>query len=144
MPAKSKSQQRLFGQVHKCKKEGSCSSDKVKEIASSISDKDAKDFAKTKHKGLPDKVEKPKSRFSSFKEHLDKMEETFADRMDNTTVRGSVQRRIDQLNRSSQTEKNYIRQSKAVWDVIVNSQMPPNQVMRIARAYVQQYKAPQQ
>jgi hypothetical protein len=56
MPAKSKSQQRLFGMVHayqKGKLKGA--SDKVKEIAKHISDGDAKDFASTRRKGLPEK-----------------------------------------------------------------------------------------
>jgi len=60
MPAKSKSQQRLFGMVHACQKKGVCASKEVKKIAKSISNKDAGDFASTKHKGLPNKVEKKK------------------------------------------------------------------------------------
>lgn len=53
MPSVSRSQQRLFGAVHACQKTGRCASSKIKEIAKKISQKDAKDFAKTKHKGLP-------------------------------------------------------------------------------------------
>jgi len=61
MPAKSKSQQRLFGMVHAYQKgELKNPSKEVKDIASSISDKDAEDFAETKHKGLPNKVKKDK------------------------------------------------------------------------------------
>jgi len=61
MPAKSKSQQRLFGMVHAYKKgeldTSSISGDqlsKIKKIAGGIKDKDSKKFAKTKHKGLPE------------------------------------------------------------------------------------------
>lgn len=59
MPAKSKSQQRLMGMVHAYQKDGSLPDDKelaakVKEVAKSISKKDAKDFAETKHKKLPE------------------------------------------------------------------------------------------
>lgn len=56
MPAVSESQQRLMGMVHaykngKLKK----APKKIKEVAKHISDEDARDFAKTKHKGLPEK-----------------------------------------------------------------------------------------
>lgn len=62
MPAKSKSQQRLFGMVHAYQKgELKGASDEVKDIAKSISKKDAEDFAETKHKGLPNKVKKTKT-----------------------------------------------------------------------------------
>lgn len=57
MPAKSKSQQRLFAMVHNCQKTGKCASSEVKKIAKGISYKDADDFASTKHKGLPEKKE---------------------------------------------------------------------------------------
>ena len=59
MPAKSKEQQRLFGMVHAYQKgELKDASEEVKDIAKTISKKDAKDFAETKHKGLPNKVKK--------------------------------------------------------------------------------------
>lgn len=53
MVAVSRSQQQFFGMVHKCQKTGECASDKVEKVAKNISKSDAKDFAKTKHKGLP-------------------------------------------------------------------------------------------
>lgn len=53
MPAKSVSQQKLMGMVHKCQKTGECASKKIEKISKNISSDDAKDFAKTKHKGLP-------------------------------------------------------------------------------------------
>ena len=56
MPAKSKAQQRFMGMVHQCKKTGKCASEEVKKVAKSIKAKDAEDFAKTKHKKLPEKV----------------------------------------------------------------------------------------
>lgn len=62
MPAKSKSQQRLFGMVHACQKSGEACSPEVKKIAGEISKKDAEEFASTKHKGLPER--------KSFKEWL--------------------------------------------------------------------------
>ena len=53
----SKSQQRFFGMVRKAQKEGEkkAPSPEVARVASSIKMKDAKKFASTKHKGLPEK-----------------------------------------------------------------------------------------
>jgi hypothetical protein len=53
--AVSKKQQRFMGMVYKCKETGDCASEEVKKAAASIKKKDAKDFASTKHKGLPEK-----------------------------------------------------------------------------------------
>ena len=56
MPAKSKSQQRFFGMVRAAQKgELKNPSSEVADVADDISVKDAKKFAKTKHKGLPEK-----------------------------------------------------------------------------------------
>ena len=88
MPAVSKSQQRLMGMVHAYKKGDLDLKDlspslanKIKSIADGtkrktgdkrtktkgISDKDAKHFASTKHKGLPEKVkENVITKFDSF------------------------------------------------------------------------------
>ena len=59
MPSKSKAQQRFMGMVHACKKSDykDCASEEVKDTAKGMKAKDAKDFASTKHKGLPDKKE---------------------------------------------------------------------------------------
>ena len=60
MPSKSKAQQRYMGMVHACKKSDykDCASKEVEDTARGMKAKDAKDFASTKHKGLPDKKEK--------------------------------------------------------------------------------------
>ena len=56
MPAVSKAQQRFMGMVHATQKGDMDSpSPEVSKAANSMSDKDAKDFASTSHKGLPDK-----------------------------------------------------------------------------------------
>lgn len=60
--AESRSQQRLMGWVHACQKSNKCGSDKIEKIAKSIKYKDAEDFAKTKHEGLPEKVKKKKKK----------------------------------------------------------------------------------
>ena len=54
--AVSKKQQRFFGMVRAAQKGEGAASPEVAQVASEISKKDAKDFAKTKHKGLPEKV----------------------------------------------------------------------------------------
>ncbi len=148
MPSKSKSQQRLFGQVHNCQKNGVCSSEKIKKIASSIDAKDAEDFARTKHKGLPDRIEEsvsaPKSRFRSFKNLPNSWDKNFATGLRTTQVRSNVQRRTNQLAQSSENERNFLRKSKTVWDVLAASNLPPAQVMKIARGYIQQFNQNQQ
>jgi hypothetical protein len=57
LPAVSKSQQQLFGQVYAYKK-GKLKnpSQQIIDMAKHISEEDARDFAKTKHTGLPEKV----------------------------------------------------------------------------------------
>ena len=59
----SKSQQRFFGMVRQAQKKGEkeASSPEVARVASSIKMKDAKKFASTKHKGLPEKKVKKES-----------------------------------------------------------------------------------
>ena len=57
MPAVSKAQQKFMGMVHAVQKgDMEAPSPEVAKAADSMSDKDAKDFASTSHKGLPDKI----------------------------------------------------------------------------------------
>lgn len=59
--AKSKSQQRFFGMVDAYKKgELDDASPAVKKAAKGMTNKEVKDFAKTKHKGLPNHVDESK------------------------------------------------------------------------------------
>jgi len=79
MPARSKTQQRLMGQAY-AYKTGELKSkdmdpeyaDEIKKLAKSMSEKQLRDFAKTKHKNLPEKVEEKIKRFDSFVESLNK------------------------------------------------------------------------
>jgi hypothetical protein len=65
MPAQSKAQQRFMGMVHAAQKgDMESPSPEVEKAANSMSDKDAKDFASTSHKGLPDHVKE------AFKEKI--------------------------------------------------------------------------
>ena len=59
-----------MGMVHACQKYGDCASSKVEKIAGSIKPEDAEDFAKTKHKGLPERKEEKKK--GGFEEWLHK------------------------------------------------------------------------
>jgi vacuolar-type H+-ATPase subunit H len=75
MPAVSKAQQRFMGMVHAVKKgEMAAPSPEVAQAAASMKKKDAKDFASTKHKGLPEKKEvkkKGKKKFSDFSKDME-------------------------------------------------------------------------
>ena len=62
MPAVSKKQQRFFGMVRATQKgEMGQASSQVQRAASSMKKSDVKDFASTKHKGLPEKKVKKES-----------------------------------------------------------------------------------
>jgi hypothetical protein len=76
MPAKSKSQQRFMGMVHAYQKGELNTSDmdkdllsKIKSTAKSMSKGEAKKYAETKHKGLPEEV-KENIKNLSFKQFL--------------------------------------------------------------------------
>ena len=56
--AVSKAQQKFMGMVHAAQKGEKPASKEVAKVAKSMPKKAAKDFAKTKHKGLPEKVKK--------------------------------------------------------------------------------------
>ena len=56
MPAKSKSQQRFMGMVHAAQKGEKPASPEIAKAAKTMKKKDAKDFASTDHKNLPEKV----------------------------------------------------------------------------------------
>ena len=87
MPAVSKAQQRFMGMVHAVQKgDMEAPSKEVEKAADSMKKKDAKDFASTKHAGLPDKKEE---QINKLKEIIRKMvRERMIDEM-NTT--GNVQ-----------------------------------------------------
>tara|TARA_R100000152_G_C6724671_1_gene150113 strand:+ start:516 stop:902 length:387 start_codon:yes stop_codon:yes gene_type:complete len=76
LPAVSKAQQRFFGMVRAAQKgEMKNPSSEILDVADDISVKDAKKFAKTKHKGLPEKKkmeeqQKIKEEFSSYKDFM--------------------------------------------------------------------------
>ncbi len=57
MPAVSKAQQRFMGMVHAAQKGEEPASPEVAKVAKDMTKKSAKDFASTKHKGLPDHID---------------------------------------------------------------------------------------
>ena len=59
--AKSKSQQRFMGMVRAAQKGEKAASPEIAKVATAMSKSDVKDFAKTKHKGLPEKKVKKES-----------------------------------------------------------------------------------
>lgn len=77
MPARSKTQQRLMGQAYayktgdiKAKDLNPEYADEIKKLAKSMTEKQLRDFAKTKHENLPDKVEERIKKFDTFVESL--------------------------------------------------------------------------
>ena len=83
MPAVSKAQQRFMGMVHATQKgDMENPSPEVEKAADSMSDKDAKDFASTSHKGLPNKVKS---------ESINKLKEIIKGMIDEMNVTGNVQ-----------------------------------------------------
>lgn len=74
MPAESKKQRDFFGLV-RCVQKGGCdfASDKVKKVAKEMKPKSVSDYAKTKEKGLPEKVKE--SEIISFKSFLQETDE---------------------------------------------------------------------
>lgn len=83
MPAKSKAQQRFMGMVHAVQKgDMENPSPEVAKVASDMDDTSAKDFASTKHKGLPNKVKK---------ESITKLKEIIKGMVDEMNVTGNVQ-----------------------------------------------------
>ncbi len=58
MPAKSKQQQKFFGVVRAMQKGDIPKKGEAGEVADDMKKKDVKDFASTKHKGLPKKVKR--------------------------------------------------------------------------------------
>jgi hypothetical protein len=83
MPAKSKAQQRFMGMVHAVQKgDMDAPSPEVAKAASDMDDKSAKDFASTKHKGLPNKVKS---------ESIDKLKEIIKGMVDEMNTTANVQ-----------------------------------------------------
>ena len=78
----SKKQQKFFGMVRAAQKGAGASSPEVAKVASSMKKKDVKDFASTKHKGLPEK--------KKVKENYDKGEYDYEGDMAKTQLKGVI------------------------------------------------------
>jgi len=68
--AVSQQQQKFMGMVHAAQKGKKPASQEVAKVAKSMSKKDAKDFAKTKHAGLPKKVSETSSKKTCTNESI--------------------------------------------------------------------------
>ncbi len=108
MPAQSKAQQRFMGMVHAAQKgDMENPSPEVQKAADSMSDKDAKDFASTSHKGLPDKVKE-----AIIKE----LRSVRAIQTDYAKVIDSMEKHLEAYKKSKGTpeEKQHIQQLKTL------------------------------
>jgi hypothetical protein len=76
MPAKSKAQQKFMGMVHAAQKGEKPASPEVAKVAKGMSKKAAKDYASTKHKGLP---EKKKQKIKETLEKIDQLKELISE-----------------------------------------------------------------
>ena len=98
--AKSASQQRLFGMAHAVQK-GELSPNKVggavKKIAKDVSKKDVEDFASTKHKDLPEKVDEDATTMANASKMQPK-EDSMSNKMDNTTMPVGIQQQGGGMN----------------------------------------------
>ena len=116
MPANSKSQQRLMGMVHAYQKGDLKTKDidkslvnKIKDMAKQMKPKDTKDFAKTKHENLPQKVEMRTNKFKDFSllEYSTNEEEIDMTKLFNTINSETNPKILDDLFQILQTRKEY-------------------------------------
>lgn len=80
-----------MGMVHACQKYGKCASKQVEDMAGKMKDKDAEDFAKTKHKGLP---EKKVSEHLQFEEWFKSRDPQLFDEVSTTTADVALFKRV--------------------------------------------------
>jgi hypothetical protein len=108
MPAKSKAQQRFMGMVHATQKgDMESPSAEVSKVANSIYDKDAKDFASTSHKGLPDKIKEIV---------LSELRSVRAIQTDYTDTINAIQKHLDAYKKTKGTpeESEHVQQLKSL------------------------------
>ena len=98
MPAVSKAQQKFFGIVRAIQKgEMAPTTPETAEVAASMKKKDVKDFASTKHKGLPEKKKVEEGIGLSLARAIDKTKPTLG--------RPSLRRSISQSLKIREVEK---------------------------------------
>lgn len=107
MPAVSKAQQRFMGMVHAADKGETPASPEVAKVAASMDDKDAKDFASTSHKGLPDKIKEMV---------LAELRSVRAIQTDYAKTLDAIQQNLEGYKQSKGTpqEKQYVQKLKAL------------------------------
>ena len=109
MPAVSKAQQRFFGMVRAAQKgEMASPSSEVSQAASSMSKSDVKKFAKTKHKGLPEKVKSEAYYGGEEQRQKDEKKKKIDAFMD----RAMPKRTFDQLGRETDRRTGKLKEEK--------------------------------
>ncbi len=102
MPAQSKAQQRFMGMVHAAQKGEEPASPEVAKVAKDMDKSDAKDFASTSHKGLPNHVKK---------EILNRLKKEYALMMPNHNIKPAAPAQslddLEGVNESLITEKQF-------------------------------------
>ena len=117
--AKSQAQQKFMGMVHAAQQGEKAASPEVAKVAKSMSKSDAADFAKTKHKGLPEKIDEVSlgdyMRKASKSKALAQMSQAFGKPDQETTIQSrtkGLERASDRAKRSmaaaqAATQSNY-------------------------------------
>jgi len=107
MPAQSKAQQRFMGMVHAADKGETPASPEVAKVSKDMNDKDAKDFASTSHKGLPDKIKEMV---------LAELRSVRAIQTDYAKTLDAIQQNLEGYKQSKGTpqEKQYVQKLKAL------------------------------
>jgi len=121
MPAASKAQQRFFGMVRATQKgEMKNPSSEILDVADDISVKDAKKFAKTKHKGLPEKkdVNEDLTSYKTFIKNAEDARAKVKKKTDERKKKDSVY--VDRVRKGikfyDKKGKGHIRGGKKVYD----------------------------
>jgi len=114
VPSTSKSQQRFMGMVHAYQKgELEDAPESVKKAADSMTKKASKDFAKTKHKGLPEKVKETQDfgldmTLDQLKQELEDLEKEHEE----TLMTGGEPETLDDIEQELENIHNLIRQKE--------------------------------
>lgn len=136
--------------VHACQKDGRCASDKIRDMADRVKNKDAEDFAKTKHNGLPDRVKEKKMK-KSFKEYLAERDPDFNKDPINeydddtninykpkTKLTGQLALRTSRLG-DQLGDATFLKQLEVFRRNIYQTQLPPTRMWKILRSAMTWY-----
>lgn len=133
MPAKSVAQQRLMGQAYALKK-GDIElkdldpeyRDEIKALADGMTTKQLKDFAETKHKGLPNKVKENMSHIKTFESYLEEayignksdFDYEFGLALDRMGISGKAIKKISKIGKKFEVRMSSYMSQKSTWEKI--------------------------